>query len=98
VLVMNAGPQHPPEAAATLANVALRHDAYIVIGTRCADGIAPQDWLAQSAFPRRLAMVSDPLSRLFAFRAAAVRDGRLSPLASRVLLEILVRHPSTRGR
>jgi putative flippase GtrA len=110
VLVMNAGPQHPPEAAATLASVAMRHDADIVIGTRYADGISPPDcpgrmrrmlvaaatWLAKTAFPRRLAMVSDPLSGLFAFRAAAVRDGRLNPLASRMLLEILVRHPSTR--
>jgi dolichol-phosphate mannosyltransferase len=110
VLVMNAGPQHPPEVAATLASVAMRHDADIVIGTRYADGISPPDcpgrmrrmlvaaatWLAKTAFPRRLAMVSDPLSGLFAFRAAAVRDGRLNPLASRMLLEILVRHPSTR--
>ena len=110
VLVMNAGPQHPPEAAAMLASVAMRHDADIVIGTRYADGISPPDcpgrmrrmlvaaatWLAKTAFPRRLAMVSDPLSGLFAFRAAAVRDSRLNPLASRMLLEILVRHPSTR--
>jgi dolichol-phosphate mannosyltransferase len=110
VLVMNAGSQHPPGAAAMLASVAMRHDADIVIGTRYADGMSPPDcpgrlrrtlvgaatWLAKSAFPRRLAMVSDPLSGLFAFRAAAVRRGRLNPLASRMLLEILVRHPSTR--
>jgi dolichol-phosphate mannosyltransferase len=110
LLVMNAGSQHPPEAAATLASVAMRHDADIVIGTRHAGAMSPPDcpgrlrralvgtatWLAKTAFPRRLAMVSDPLSGLFAFRAAAVSDGRLNPLASRMLLEILVRHPSTR--
>ena len=41
-------------------------------------------------------MVSDPLSGLFMFRTAAVDAARLSPAASRILLEILVRHPATR--
>jgi glycosyltransferase involved in cell wall biosynthesis len=34
VLVLNAGQQHPPAVAAVLAEVAMRHDADIVVGTR----------------------------------------------------------------
>lgn len=108
VLVMNAGPLHPPDAAVVLASTALRHDSDIVVGTRFAGRAAPQDrpdgraWAALAArlvkgvFPRRLAVVSDPLSGLFMFRSAAVDTDRLSPAAFRILLEILVRHPSTR--
>ena len=105
VLVMNAGPLHPPDAAVVLASTALRHDSDIVVGTRFAGRAAPQDrldgraWaarLVKGVFPRRLAVVSDPLSGLFMFRSAAVDTDRLSPAAFRILLEILVRHPSTR--
>ncbi|HUZ34701.1 MAG TPA: glycosyltransferase [Streptosporangiaceae bacterium] len=110
VLVLNAGLQHPPEAAAVLARTAMRHDADIVVGTRYADTKSPQDWpgwrgrllaaaatrLTKSVFPRRLAMVGDPLSGMFAFRTAAVDPDRLNPSAFRLLLEILVRHPSAR--
>ncbi|HCU96362.1 MAG TPA: hypothetical protein DHU96_28040 [Actinobacteria bacterium] len=110
VLVLNAGAQHPPAVAAVLAEVAMRHDADIVVGTRYADTRSPQDWpgwtgrlaaatatrIAKGAFPRRLAMVTDPLSGLFAFRSAAVDLDRLNPRAFRVLLEILVRHPAAR--
>jgi putative flippase GtrA len=110
VLVLNAGQQHPPAVAAVLAEVAMRHDADIVVGTRYAGTRSPRDWpgwtgrllaaaatrLAKSVFPRRLAMVSDPLSGLFAFRAASVGLDHLNPRAFRVLLEILVRHPAAR--
>ena len=110
VLVLNADLQHPPEAAAVLARTAMRHDADIVVGTRYADTKSPQDWpgwrgrllaaaatrLTKSVFPRRLAMVGDPLSGMFAFRTAAVDPDRLNPSAFRLLLEIMVRHPSAR--
>ncbi len=108
VLVMNAGPQHPPGAAVVLASTALRHDSDIVVGTRFAGRASARDHsdgrtlaalaarLVKSAFPRRLAVVSDPLSGLFMFRTASVDADQLSPGAFRILLEILVRHPSTR--
>ena len=111
VLVMDADLQHPPESAAALASAAARHDCDIVVGTRYAGGGSPgnglggvrrqlvSSWatrLAKSAFPRRLAMVSDPLSGMFAFRAAAVDLHRLNPVGFKVLLEILVRHPRAR--
>ncbi|WFE56041.1 glycosyltransferase [Micromonospora sp. WMMD712] len=110
VLVMDADLQHPPESAATLAAVAMRHDVDVVIGTRYAgrgstaglDGplreatssVATR--LVKTMFPRRLATVSDPMSGLFAFRRAAVRLDRMNPLGFKVLLELLVRHPGAR--
>ena len=107
VLVMDADLQHPPETAAMLADVAMRHDADIVVGTRYAgnassNGLAGahrslvSSWatrLAKSLFPRRLAMVSDPLSGLFAFRRTSVSPDRLKPIGFKILLEILVRNP-----
>jgi dolichol-phosphate mannosyltransferase len=108
VLVMDADLQHPPETAALLARAAMRHDADIVVGTRYAgsgssasglDGpgrVLVSSWatrLAKSIFPRRLVMVSDPLSGLFAFQRASVDLDRLNPVGFKILLEILVRNP-----
>ncbi len=111
VLVMDADLQHPPESAAALASTAMRHNSDIVVGTRYAgrgssgdglDGtgrVLVSNWatrLAKSAFPRRLAMVSDPLSGMFAFRAAAIDLDRLRPVGFKILLEVLVKHPVAR--
>jgi len=111
VLVMDADLQHPPEAAAVLANTAMRHDCDIVVGTRyashqsAAEGLGSTGrvfvsshatWLVKNLFPRRLAMVSDPLSGLFAFRRSSVNLDRLRPAGFKVLLEILVRNPVAR--
>ncbi|WDZ87047.1 glycosyltransferase [Micromonospora cathayae] len=110
IMVMDADLQHPPESAAMLATVAMRHDVDVVIGTRYAgngsreglDGVfreATSSWatrLVKSMFPRRLATVSDPMSGLFAFRRSAVRLDRMNPVGFKVLLELLVRHPGAR--
>jgi dolichol-phosphate mannosyltransferase len=111
VLVMDADLQHPPETAAVLASTAMRHDCDIVVGTRYASHRSATDGLGSSGrvfaspyatglvkdlFPRRLAMVSDPLSGLFAFRRASVNLDRLRPTGFKVLLEILVRNPVAR--
>jgi dolichol-phosphate mannosyltransferase len=111
VLVMDGDLQHPPQAAAGLVAAALRHDSDIVVGTRYAgagttgDGLrgplrglvsGASTRLAKTVFPRRLAMVTDPLSGLFAFRRAALDLDRLNPLGFKILLEILVRHPGAR--
>ncbi len=111
VLVMDGDLQHPPEIAAVLARTAVRHDSDIVVGTRYAGGGSSADgldgsgrmlvssWatrLVKSMFPRRLALVSDPLSGLFAFRKAAVDLDVLRPVGFKVLLEILVRNPVAR--
>src|SRR5262249_55827186 len=52
--------------------------------------------LAKTLFPRRLATVSDPMSGLFAVRRSAIDIDRLNPIGFKILLEILVRHPSAR--
>jgi putative flippase GtrA len=110
ILVMDADLQHPPEAAVTLARTAMRHDVDIVVGTRYAGsgsggglggagrtaGSSSATRLAKALFPRRLATITDPMSGLFAFRAAAVDPDRLNPVGFKILLEILVRHPSAR--
>jgi dolichol-phosphate mannosyltransferase len=111
VLVMDADLQHPPETAAVLASTAMRHDCDIVVGTRyaghrsAADGLGSAGRvfvssyatrLVKDLFPRRLAMVSDPLSGLFAFRRTSVNLDRLRPTGFKVLLEILVRNPVAR--
>jgi dolichol-phosphate mannosyltransferase len=111
VLVMDADLQHPPETAAVLASTAIGGDCDIVVGTRYADGGSPgkgldgggrvfvSSWatrFVQSVFPRRLAMVSDPLSGLFAFRTAIVNLDHLKPAGFKILLEILVRNPDAR--
>ncbi|SCL35007.1 GtrA-like protein [Micromonospora pallida] len=110
VLVMDADLQHPPETAAMLAAIAMRHDVDVVVGTRYAgdgsraglDGLvreATSSWatrLVKSLFPRRLATVSDPMSGLFAFRRDVVRLDRMNPVGFKVLLELLVRHPAAR--
>jgi dolichol-phosphate mannosyltransferase len=110
ILVMDADLQHPPQAAVTLARTAMRHDVDIVVGTRYAgngsgEGLggvgrsatsSSATRLAKALFPRRLATISDPMSGLFAFRAAAIDAERLNPVGFKILLEILVRHPSAR--
>jgi dolichol-phosphate mannosyltransferase len=110
VLVMDADLQHPPDVAAMLARIAMRHDMDIVVGTRYAgagsngglDGAAraaTSSWatrVTKSLFPRLLATVSDPMSGLFAFRRAAVDLSRVNPLGFKVLLELLVRHRTAR--
>src|SRR4029077_312942 len=108
---MDADLQHPPETAAVLASTAMRHDCDIVVGTRYAGDRSTADGLGSAGrvfvssgatrlvkdlFPRRLAMVSDPLSGLFAFRRASVKLDRLRPAGFKVLLEILVRNPVAR--
>ena len=111
VLVMDADLQHPPETAAVLASTAMRHHCDVVVGTRyasdrsAADGLgstgrvfvsAYLTRLVKNLFPRRLALVSDPLSGLFVFRRASVNLDRLRPAGFKVLLEILVRNPVAR--
>jgi putative flippase GtrA len=111
VLVMDGDLQHPPETAAVLASAAMRHDSDIVVGTRYNGSGSPADGLGgkgralvssgttrlvKSLFPRRLAMVSDPLSGLFAFRRSAVNLDALRPAGFKILLEILVRNPVAR--
>ena len=110
LLVMDADLQHPPESAAALARTAMRQDVDIVVGTRYAgagtsaglegarrtfaSSLATR--VTKGLFPVRLATVSDPMSGLFVVRRSAVDLDRLRPMGFKLLLEVLVRHPSAR--
>jgi glycosyltransferase involved in cell wall biosynthesis len=111
IMVMDADLQHPPEIVAVLASTARRYDCDLVVGTRYAGSGSHADGLngsrrvlvsalctrlAKGAFPRRLAMLSDPLSGLFAFRKSAVNLDKLRPVGYKLLLEIAVRNPVAR--
>ena len=112
MLVMDGDLQHPPETAAILASTAMRHDSDIVVGTRTAATevlrrprrhrpglvLLGTTRLVKSMFPRRLVMVSDPLSGLFAFRRSAVNLDALHPDGFKILLELLVEQPGGPGR
>jgi dolichol-phosphate mannosyltransferase len=52
--------------------------------------------LAKALFPRRLRLVSDPMSGLFAFHVHAVNLTRLNPQGFKILVEILLTHPTIR--
>jgi len=111
ILVMDADLQHPPETAAVLASTARRYACDLVVGTRFAGGGSHADGLNGSRrvfvsasttrlvkilFPRRLAMLTDPLSGFFAFRKSAVNLDKLRPVGYKLLLEIAVRNPPAR--
>jgi dolichol-phosphate mannosyltransferase len=110
VLVMDGDLQHPPSAAVAMARTAMRQDVDIVIGTRYAgagskDGLngsgraitsSAATRLTKTFFPRRLATVSDPMSGLFVVRQSAIDLDRLRPDGFKILMDILVRHPSAR--
>lgn len=107
--VIDADLQHPPEMAAQLLEQAERTRADIVVGSRKADAFGPLGLsrrrsltsqlltiLARMVFPRLLKNVSDPLTGLFLVRRTAVDLIRLQPEGFKILLEILIRHPSLR--
>ncbi len=111
LVVMDADLQHPPEAVGALAHAAALGGADIVAGSRyVGQGASADDglgalrrlisitttWLVKIAFPRRMSMISDPLSGLFAFRRGAVDLAGLRPAGFKILVEILVRNPRAR--
>ena len=109
VLVMDGDLQHPPPAAIAMARTAMRQDVDIVIGTRYVGAGSKQGLnagrtltssaatrLTKTFFPRRLVTVSDPMSGLFVVRRSAIDVDRLRPDGFKILMDILVRHPSAR--
>ena len=107
-LVVDGDGQHPPDAAAAIAERVAATDADLVLGTRHADGGAvADDWpahrrlishgadaLARVAVPPARE-TSDPMSGLFAVDAAVVDSvlPRLRPAGYKISLELLARCP-----
>lgn len=105
VVVMDADLQHPPELITRMVAIGQAREVDLVVGTRYVEGGA-SDGLAggyrkvmssgatraaKALFPRRLALISDPMSGFFAVRVAALDLDTLRPDGFKILLEIAVR-------
>ncbi len=104
--VMDADLQHPPEVLGELVR-ALREGAPgtdVAVASRYRSGGGTSDWslarrfasksathLAASVLPWTLGNVSDPMSGMFAVRAAALDGVRLDPTGYKILLEVLAK-------
>jgi putative flippase GtrA len=107
--VMDGDLQHPPEVVEHLWREAHRSAADLVVASRYTEGGDGEalGWVRSAisrgftavskvAFRRQLATVSDPMSGFFLVRRQALRLDDLRPAGLKILLEILVRHPSIR--
>ena len=112
VVVMDADLQHPPEAIERMIAVAADGQVDVVIGSRFTslgqtlsdESLSPARQhitkaclaAAHTAFPKRLAGVTDPLSGFFMLRRRSIDPDRLRPDGFKILLEILGRYPRLR--
>ena len=112
VVVMDADLQHPPEAIARMVAVAADGQVDVIVGSRFTSlGEGPSEEslsparqhvtkaclaAAHTAFPKRLAGVTDPLSGFFMLRRRSIDPDRLRPDGFKILLEILGRYPRLR--
>jgi len=107
--VMDADLQHPPEMIPLLLRTAREQQADLVVATRrsvksavtglnAARKVVSRglDMIARILFPRELHGVSDPLTGFFLVRVGALVLRSLRPKGFKILLEILIRHPSLR--
>jgi len=106
-IVMDGDLQHPPELVAGMVAVGQARGLDLVIGSRRvndgrSDGLSGgyrhavsllSTSAAKTLFPRRLALLSDPMSGFFAIRLAALNIDALRPTGFKILLEIAVRQP-----
>jgi dolichol-phosphate mannosyltransferase len=104
-VVMDGDLQHPPEYVPLLIEALNAQAVDLIVASRYSDGgqagglsnqtrrtvsRAVTD-LARVMFPRRLRVVSDPMSGFFSFRIAAVEIERLRPIGYKILLEVILR-------
>lgn len=109
-VVMDGDLQHPPETVPELVLAGVRAGADLVVASRyCGAGSAAGlagatrrrvsgagTHIARTAFPRRLAGCTDPMSGFFALRRGAVDLDQLRPNGFKILLEIVARAPRLR--
>ncbi len=109
VCVMDGDLQHPPELLPQMLETAItKHVDLVVASRRASDSDASglglvRTWISRSLdlvarimFPRELRGVGDPLTGYFLVRLDALDLEILHPQGFKILLEILVRHPSLR--
>jgi hypothetical protein len=111
VCVMDGDLQHPPEVIVDLLTATGDGEADLVIASRYQatgsnDGLAGRvrktisslcTRVAQTAFARRLAHVSDPMTGFFLVDKTTLDLGRLRPRGFKILLEIMISHPELRA-
>ena len=102
--VMDADLQHPPEVLGELVRALRAPGADVAVASRYMSGGGTSDWslvrrfasksathLAASVLPWTLGNVSDPMSGMFAVRAATLDGVRLDPTGYKILLEVLAK-------
>lgn len=107
VCVMDADLQHPPEFIPKILKHAQQTHSDVVCGSRLAQGgdatslglkrtIISQVFAmtTRATFPQRLKNITDPLTGFFILRRSAVNPNDLHPDGFKILLEILVSHPT----
>jgi glycosyltransferase involved in cell wall biosynthesis len=109
VVVMDADLQHPPALIPQMLDMAIDTQADAIICSRFLrkDGLInskiPRTLISRSftlltrlSFPKQLFHITDPLSGYFLIRREAISTEQLKARGYKVLLEILVCHPSLR--
>ena len=102
--VMDADLQHPPEVLAELVRALRGQSADVAVASRYRAGGGTSDWswmrrlmsksathMAATVLPWTLGNVTDPMSGMFAFRAAALDGVKLDPTGYKILLEVLAK-------
>ena len=106
-VVMDGDLQHPPETVPELLRVGVERGADLVVASRylgcgSAAGLSSAarrsisgggTRVTRTAFPKRLATCTDPMSGFFAVRRGAVDLDTLRPRGFKILLEIVARSP-----
>src|SRR2546422_4638533 len=101
---MDADLQHPPEVLGELVRALRAPGTDVAVASRYMSGGGTSDWslvrrfasksathLAASVLPWTLGNVSDPMSRMFAVRAATLDGVRLDPTGYKIPLEVLAK-------
>jgi dolichol-phosphate mannosyltransferase len=109
-VVMDGDLQHPPEYIPQMVAALQSQAVDLVVGSRYSDG-GHADGLSNRTrrtvskgvtdvtrlfFPKRLRVVSDPMSGFFALKIATIDIDRLRPIGYKILLEIVLRNRSLR--
>ena len=102
--VMDADLQHPPEVLAGLVRALREPSADVAIASRYRAGGGTSDWswsrrlmsklathIASTVLPWTLGNVTDPMSGMFALRAAALDGVKLDPTGYKILVEVLAK-------
>jgi putative flippase GtrA len=103
IAVLDGDVRHPPEGLRRLFDIAIAHDADIVMATRFRrdgryeglPGSRPISrslkWMTKLVFADHLLRVSDPLGGCFLVRRSLLEEVKLRPVGQKIALEVLIR-------